>query len=96
MKAIMTSRRFVNFMGSHLSTEEEAGEALGTLLLDDRFFGVSGKYFDGFKEIPSSAESRDPLKARSVWEQTLKLAGLSGSEARSVLDPHAKHAIPRR
>jgi NAD(P)-dependent dehydrogenase (short-subunit alcohol dehydrogenase family) len=95
MKAIMTSRRFINFMGSHLSTEEEAGEGLGRLLVDDRFFGVSGKYFDGFKEIPSSVESRDPQKARSVWEQSLRLAGLSGSEVRSALDLHGNHA-PRR
>jgi hypothetical protein len=82
-------------MGSHLSTEEEAGEGLGRLLLDDRFFGVSGKYFDGFKEIPSSVESRDPQKARSVWEQSLRLAGLSGSEVRSALELHGNHA-PRR
>jgi NAD(P)-dependent dehydrogenase (short-subunit alcohol dehydrogenase family) len=74
MKAIMTSRWFVNFMASHISTEEEAGEALGRLLLDDQFCGVSGKYFDGFKEIPSSAESRDSQKARSVWQQSLRLA----------------------
>jgi len=92
MKAIMTSGWFVNFMGSHLSTEEEAGAALGRLLIDDRFFGVSGKYFDGFKEVPSSVESRDPLKARSVWEQSLRLAGLTDSEVRSVLELHGNHA----
>ena len=76
MKAILTSRWFVNFMGSHLSTEEEAGRALGELLLEQRYFGVSGKYFDGFKEIPSSAESHDEGKRRAVWEQSLRLAGL--------------------
>ena len=81
MKAIMTSRWFVNFMGSHLSTEEEAGEGLGRLLLDDRFFGVTGKYFDGFKEIPSSVESLDETKARAVWEQTARLVGMANEEA---------------
>ena len=34
MKKIMTSRWFVNFMGSHLSTEEEAAQALGSLVTD--------------------------------------------------------------
>jgi NAD(P)-dependent dehydrogenase (short-subunit alcohol dehydrogenase family) len=77
MKKIITSRWFVNFMGSHLSTEEEAGRALGTLLVDERYSGVSGRYFDGFKEIPSSEESRDQQKARTVWEQSAKLVGLS-------------------
>lgn len=76
MKKIMMSRWFVNFMGSHLSTEEEAAKALGGLVADAKYSGVSGKYFDGFKEIPSSLESRDEGKARSVWEQSTKLAGL--------------------
>ena len=78
LKAIMTSNWFVSFMGSHLSTEEEAGRGLGGLLLDQKYFGVSGKYFDGFKEIPSSAESRDQWKARLVWAQAEKLAGIAG------------------
>ena len=83
VKKIMTSRWFVNFMGSHLSTEEEAGRALGTLLVDERYAGVSGRYFDGFKEIPSSEESRDEQKARAVWEQSAKLAGISPDDSTS-------------
>jgi NAD(P)-dependent dehydrogenase (short-subunit alcohol dehydrogenase family) len=81
LKLIMTSRWFVNLMGSHLSTEEEAARALGSLITDTRYSGVSGKYFDGFKEIPSSAESRDEKKARAVWEQGARLAGLSQENA---------------
>src|SRR5215469_2015935 len=77
MKKIMTNRWFVNFMGSHLSTEEEAGRALGGLLVSPEYARVSGKYFDGFTEIPSSVESRDERKARTVWEESAKLASLS-------------------
>jgi NAD(P)-dependent dehydrogenase (short-subunit alcohol dehydrogenase family) len=76
MKKIMTNRWFVNFMGSHLATEEEAGQALGRLVTDARYAEISGRYFDGFDEIPSSVESRDEAKARSVWEQTARLADL--------------------
>jgi NAD(P)-dependent dehydrogenase (short-subunit alcohol dehydrogenase family) len=76
VKRIITTRWFVNFMGSHLSTEEEAAQALGDLLVSAKYAGVSGKYFDGFKEIPSSVESRDERKAGAVWEQSEKLAGL--------------------
>jgi NAD(P)-dependent dehydrogenase (short-subunit alcohol dehydrogenase family) len=82
MKRIMTSRRFVNFMGSHLSTEEEAGKALCELLNRQEYSGLSGKYFDGFREIPSSAESRNERKAKLVWEQASRLVGLSQSEAK--------------
>ena len=77
MKRIITSRWFVNFMGSHLSTEKEAGEELGGLLIDPKYANVSGRYFDGFEEVLSSVESRDDSKARAVWEQATKLVGLS-------------------
>ncbi|HXJ45257.1 MAG TPA: SDR family NAD(P)-dependent oxidoreductase [Candidatus Dormibacteraeota bacterium] len=89
MKLIITSRWFVNFMGSHLSTEEEAARALGTLLTDPKFSTVSGRYFDGFREIPSSIESRDETKARSVWQQAAKLAGLSPEPAELFSVPAA-------
>ena len=80
MKRIMTSRWFVNFMGSHLSTEEEAARALGGLLVDAKYAGVSGRYFDGCKEISSSVESQDDRKARTVWEQSARLVRLTEEE----------------
>ena len=81
LKMIMMSRWFVRFMGSHLSTEADAGRALGGLLVDAKYAGVSGKYFDGFKEVPSSRESRDDEKAGAVWAQSWRLAGLAGAGA---------------
>ncbi|HLK59462.1 MAG TPA: SDR family NAD(P)-dependent oxidoreductase [Chthonomonadaceae bacterium] len=74
LKLIMTSAWFVKLMGSHLATEEEAARSLGRLILDPKFARTSGRYFDGDREIPSSIESRDPSKARDVWEQTTRLA----------------------
>jgi NAD(P)-dependent dehydrogenase (short-subunit alcohol dehydrogenase family) len=82
LKTIIMSRWLVNFMGSHLSTEEEAARALGELLVNAKYAGVRGRYFDGFREIPSSVESRDANKARTVWEQSAKLVGLAQEEAR--------------
>jgi len=81
LKMIIASPAFVKFMGSHYSTQGEAAQALGGLISDAKYSGVSGKYFDGFKEIPSSIESRDENKARTVWEQSAKLAGLAREEA---------------
>lgn len=77
LKMIVVSSWFVSFMGSHLSTEEEAALALGDLLCESKYAGVSGRYFDGFREIPSSNESRDVSKAQTVWKQGAQLAGLT-------------------
>ena len=74
MKFVLTSTPFVRFMGSHLSTENEAARGLGGLITDAKFEAISGRYFDGFKEILSSAESRDEVKAKAVWEQARGLA----------------------
>jgi len=81
LKMIIASPAFVKFMGSHYSTQGEAAQAIDGLISDAKYSGVSGKYFDGFKEIPSSIESRDENKARTVWEQSAKLAGLAREEA---------------
>ncbi len=77
LKMIMVSRWFVSFMGSHLATEEEAGRILGGLIYDTRYASASGRYFDGLREIPSSAESLDEKKAKTVWKQGAQLAGLA-------------------
>jgi NAD(P)-dependent dehydrogenase (short-subunit alcohol dehydrogenase family) len=95
MKKIMTSNWFVSFMGSHLSTEEEAARALGGLVTDPTYAGLSGRYFDGFKEIPSSVESRDEVKARLVWEQSVKLMGLSEETQHQPSPPWCSGAMYR-
>jgi hypothetical protein len=77
MKFALTSTPFVRFMGSHLSTEDEAARGLGGLVTNAKFEGISGRYFDGFKEILSSAESRDATKARTVWQQAKGLAKIT-------------------
>jgi NAD(P)-dependent dehydrogenase (short-subunit alcohol dehydrogenase family) len=81
MMFALSSERFVRFMGSHLSTLDEAARGLGSLVTDARFEGVTGRYFDGFKDIPSSAESRDPCKARAVWEEATALTNAFGGLA---------------
>ena len=90
LKLIMTSNWFVSFMGSHRSTEKEVAQALGGLLIDTKYSGASGRSFDGFKEISSSIESRDETKARTVWEQSAKLAGLEREEAEYSLPAHVR------
>jgi NAD(P)-dependent dehydrogenase (short-subunit alcohol dehydrogenase family) len=77
-RKIMMSAPFVKFMGSHLSTENEAANALGGLIVDPKFAKISGRYFDATKEILSSVDSRDEAKARIVWEQAETLIKMPG------------------
>src|SRR5690242_3196034 len=91
-KRIIATRWFVNFMGSHLSTEEEAARALGGLMVSAKYSRVSGKYFDGFKETSSSVESRDERKARAVWEQSARLVGLPPDGVENLKLPAAGDA----
>jgi NAD(P)-dependent dehydrogenase (short-subunit alcohol dehydrogenase family) len=94
LKTIMMSSWFVTFMGSHLSSENEAAAALGGLLVDPAYSGVSGRYFDGFAEIPSSDESRDEQKAKAVWEQAMAL--LTSSEKDAYRRPYGNKAKDAR
>lgn len=86
MRKIITSRWFVSFMGSHLSSEEEAAQALGSLVTDASYSGISRRYFDGFTEILSSLESRNEAKAKAVWQESAKLAGLATNDGEPLAE----------
>jgi light-dependent protochlorophyllide reductase len=59
-----------------------SGERLAALVSDPRFDGVSGRYFDGLREVDSSADSRDRDKAADLWRTSERLAGVSGPPPR--------------
>jgi len=44
-------------------------------VLDPELEGMTGRYFDGTKETPSSADSYDEGKALDLWETSAALAG---------------------
>ena len=54
----------------------ESGRALARLVLDPALESVSGRYFEGLKDIQSSAESYDLAKAAALWDQSAELVGL--------------------
>ncbi len=64
----------------NVNTVEHSGKALARLILDDKLQSVTGKYFEGFKEIPSSKESYDNSKAKELWETSEKLVKLTTEE----------------
>jgi NAD(P)-dependent dehydrogenase (short-subunit alcohol dehydrogenase family) len=60
----------------NIHTPAESGAALARLVLDPALEGVSGKYFEGQREIPSSAESYDAPRAGELWKASTALTGL--------------------
>jgi light-dependent protochlorophyllide reductase len=69
------SRYFIPMHSAH-----ESGQALARLVLDPALEKVSGKYYSGLKEVPSSQESYDTEKAGELWEASVKLVKLTQAE----------------
>jgi light-dependent protochlorophyllide reductase len=65
---------------ANIHSSEESGRALARLVLDPALESVSGRYFEGVKEIRSSEESYDTARAAALWEQSAELVGLSQEE----------------
>ncbi len=55
---------------------EESGRALARLVLDPVLENVSGRYFEGMRDVRSSSESYDASKAAALWDQSAELVGL--------------------
>ncbi len=53
-----------------LMVQVTMGKALASLILNSDLDGVSGKYFDGFKQVESSVESHDTYKAVELWQES--------------------------
>lgn len=69
--------------GINVHAVEESGRALARLVTDPELEGVSGRYFEGKKEIRSSELSYDRENAAELWETSAELVGLV-QEARPV------------
>jgi NAD(P)-dependent dehydrogenase (short-subunit alcohol dehydrogenase family) len=55
-----------------MHTMEESGEDLAWVALSTETVGITAKYFDGRKEIMSSATSYDVGKQENLWEWSVK------------------------
>ncbi|KAH8904750.1 dehydrogenase/reductase [Coniochaeta sp. PMI_546] len=55
----------------NVHSAEESGAALARLAIGADVEGVSGKYFEGLKEIKSSKDSYDESKQDDLWEWTV-------------------------
>ncbi len=73
----------IRLFGLNINTVSTSGKHLARLVLDSQLTNVTGKYFSGLNDIPSSEESYDPEKARELWEGSSKLVKLVSDEALS-------------
>ncbi|CAG0931083.1 protochlorophyllide reductase [Thermoflexales bacterium] len=64
-----------------LNSVQASGQALARLVLDPALEGISGKYYSGLKETPSSKESHDLPKAFDLWETSTRLVKLTREES---------------
>jgi light-dependent protochlorophyllide reductase len=68
----------------HISTAQKSGQALARLVLDPTLEGVSGKYFPShtrWQAAPSSDASYDREQARALWEESVRVTGLTPEES---------------
>jgi len=66
----------LRLMVKNVNSTQTSGKNLARLILDPELASVTGKYFIGSTESPSSKESYDAVKARSLWEGSARLVGL--------------------
>ena len=59
--------------GINRNTPTHSGAALARLVLDPRLAGTTGAYFNGKREVRSSAESYDARNAADLWETSTAL-----------------------
>lgn len=67
--------------GLPFSTPARSGAALARVAADPALEGVSGRYWEIGHEARSSAESYDEARARALWDDSARLAGLRRDEA---------------
>ncbi len=63
-------------LSPNIHTPAESGAALARLITERDLEGVSGKYFEGSREIRSSVESYDLRLAAELWQGSALLTGV--------------------
>ena len=61
----------------NVNSPRASGRCLAALAGDARFSDVSGAYFEGKREIRSSADSYDRDKALDLWETSEQLTAVT-------------------
>ena len=70
----------LGLLGVNVNSTESSGKNLARLVLDPKLEGVSGRYFEGEKQIRSSELSYDRTNAAELWETSTELVHLRPEE----------------
>jgi len=76
--------RVLTHVVPNINPAPKAGGALARLVLDPALARVSGKYFPShtrWREAPSSDASYDVDRARALWEESVRMTGLTSRES---------------
>jgi hypothetical protein len=67
-----------------INPADKAGAAMAHVVLDPALERVSGRYFPSharWKEAPSSHASYDVERARVLWDESVRMAGLGPADS---------------
>jgi light-dependent protochlorophyllide reductase len=64
----------------NVNSAARSGRALANMVTDPRFERISGKYFQGTRDVPSSKDSYDPVIATELWESSASMVKLAPDE----------------
>jgi len=75
----------------NVNSVARSGRSLANLVTDPRLERISGKYFQGTRDVPSSKDSYDPAMATDLWESSASMVKLTPDETilRLKLPPSA-------
>ncbi|KAI8952128.1 dehydrogenase/reductase [Xylaria longipes] len=68
-------------MMENIHNPNESGASLARLAASDETAGISGKYFEGRKEVQSSKDSYDEKKIEDLWQWTVNYCAQDEAEA---------------
>lgn len=71
---------------NNIHTAAESGSALARLALADDVNDVSGKYYEGLRQIDSSVDSKATSKQEDLWSWTIEHVSKNKEEARTFND----------
>ena len=70
----------LRLVAPNVNGTRRSGRALARLVTDPQLEGMTGRYFEGFRDIPSSQESHDERKAADLWTASAELVQLARDE----------------
>lgn len=75
----------------NVNSVARSGRSLANIVTDPRLERISGKYFQGTRDVPSSKDSYDPAMATDLWETSASMVKLTPDETilRLKLPPSA-------